>query len=201
VNLSFILKHPLCPRSLRTLCLRSSRVAFEDNLGLCYFFLTTNIFPDITLWSIWSKPDLQFASLLTVSLKIWRNAIGCHVLVTSDDVRFSQSLPSHSANQRVFWIVCRIVLDMSGNLRVSFELTGESLHKGLCLQWNWQRKWNQRSTWQQIETTVLWFKFLALLDQHSLFSITYHASFETRYLIGWNNDATCKHKSSPSHDL
>jgi hypothetical protein len=35
-----------------------------------------------------------------------------------------------------------------------------------------------------LETTVLWFILLALLDQHSLFSFTYHTSFETRYFIG-----------------
>jgi hypothetical protein len=32
-------------------------------------------------------------------------------------------------------------------------------------------------------TTVLLFKLLALLDQHLLFSFTYHASFETCYLM------------------
>jgi hypothetical protein len=35
-----------------------------------------------------------------------------------------------------------------------------------------------------LETTVLWFNLLALLDQHSLFSFIYQDSFETRYLIG-----------------
>jgi hypothetical protein len=35
-----------------------------------------------------------------------------------------------------------------------------------------------------LETTRLLFKLLALLDQHSPFPFTYHASFETRYLIG-----------------
>jgi hypothetical protein len=35
-----------------------------------------------------------------------------------------------------------------------------------------------------LETTVLLFKLLALLDQHLLFSFIYHASFETRYMIG-----------------
>jgi hypothetical protein len=35
-----------------------------------------------------------------------------------------------------------------------------------------------------LETTVLSVKRLPLLDQHSPFLFTYHANFETRYLIG-----------------
>jgi hypothetical protein len=53
-----------------------------------------------------------------------------HVLVTSDDFKFSLSLPSHSANQQVCWIVGRTGLGISVNLCVSTELTEKGMHKG-----------------------------------------------------------------------
>jgi hypothetical protein len=136
----------------------------------------------------------QSTPLLTLLCwKIWRNTIRGHVLVTSDDVRFSQSLPTHSVNQCVCWIVYRTGLSMSINLCMFFECTEKDLLEGLSLQWEWQRKWNlsrilssnYRSIWQQIVLEHLkkrlycGLNILYCLINTRLFSFTqYHASFD-----------------------